>query len=610
VALTHTQKKFIKKNINKLNLSELSQDLGLLQQEVLSYLNGIWKKEKYEKYVRGLEPENKSGEEFNLVNWVKAEKKILIGFLLLTFFVYANGLNSGLVSDDIGSILNNPNLKTFHFEQFNGLVTTISYFLLYKLGGPNPFLFRFVNLIFHIGSVLLVYLIFQKKHSRNLGIFVASLFAVHPILVESVTWISGGPYDKYTFFFLVSFALWIFYSRNLRNLSFSAFFFLLSIFTNEKAVPLIIIYPIYDFIFRGEFSKMRTYIPHLLATIFFSLLFFGKIAERKVGLQQDYYSSATDVLSPLVQIPIAISEYLRMIFWPTGLTLYHSEMSFSNGQYLIRSLILTFFVGIIIYASFKFLKNRNLNSSWGFIFFWGSFFFISLAVTLAPLGLAWIVAERYVYLGSLGIFAIVGLLVSKLAEKENLRVFVYAVFAVAIVALGVRTIIRNMDWKNEDTLWVATAKTSPSNPTTHNNMGDVYSRHNDLDNAIKEFSKAIEINSNYADAYHNRGSAYQSKGDIENAINDYRKAIEINPNIWQSSQNLAGIYFDKGDYEKSSKYMEAAFSKNPSISLAYSLALIYSKMGDVEKARSLLIDILSVDQSNVQASQLLNNIGY
>ncbi|PIR42295.1 hypothetical protein COV25_03105, partial [candidate division WWE3 bacterium CG10_big_fil_rev_8_21_14_0_10_35_32] len=217
---------------------------------------------------------------------------------------------------------------------------------------------------------------------------------------------------------------------------------------------------------------------------------------------------------------------------------------------------------------------------------------------------------RYVYLGSLGIFAIVGLLVSKLAEKENLRVFVYAVFAVAIVALGVRTIIRNMDWKNEDTLWVATAKTSPSNPTTHNNMGDVYSRHNDLDNAIKEFSKAIEINSNYADAYHNRGSAYQSKGDIENAINDYRKAIEINPNIWQSSQNLAGIYFDKGDYEKSSKYMEAAFSKNPSISLAYSLALIYSKMGDVEKARSLLIDILSVDQSNVQASQLLNNIGY
>ncbi|PIR42904.1 hypothetical protein COV25_00305, partial [candidate division WWE3 bacterium CG10_big_fil_rev_8_21_14_0_10_35_32] len=126
MALTHTQKKFIKKNINKLNLSELSQDLGLLQQEVLSYLNGIWKKEKYEKYVRGLEPENKSGEEFNLVNWVKAEKKILIGFLLLTFFVYANGLNSGLVSDDIGSILNNPNLKTFHFEQFNGLVTTIS----------------------------------------------------------------------------------------------------------------------------------------------------------------------------------------------------------------------------------------------------------------------------------------------------------------------------------------------------------------------------------------------------------------------------------------------------------------------------------------------------
>jgi len=319
-----------------------------------------------------------------------------------------------------------------------------------------------------------------------------------------------------------------------------------------------------------------------------------------------------------------------LIFWPSNLTLYHSELSFSQGEYFIRLGIFLMFFALIIHSYWR-IREKNLGlmikfwkevptttleignpkiNDYKFIFFWLSFFLIALSVTLTPFGISWIVAERYVYLGSLGIFAIVGLLVSKLAEKENLRVFVYAVFAVAIVALGVRTIIRNMDWKNEDTLWVATAKTSPSNPTTHNNMGDVYSRHNDLDNAIKEFSKAIEINSNYADAYHNRGSAYQSKGDIENAINDYRKAIEINPNIWQSSQNLAGIYFDKGDYEKSSKYMEAAFSKNPSISLAYSLALIYSKMGDVEKARSLLIDILSVDQSNVQASQLLNNIGY
>ena len=101
-----------------MNLEEISQGSKLSQHEVLLYLEGIWEKEKYEKYVRGLELENKSGEEFNLVNWIKAEKKILIGFLLLTFFVYANGLNSGLVSDDIGSILNNPNLKTFHIEQF------------------------------------------------------------------------------------------------------------------------------------------------------------------------------------------------------------------------------------------------------------------------------------------------------------------------------------------------------------------------------------------------------------------------------------------------------------------------------------------------------------
>lgn len=563
-------------------------------------------KDKYKKHVSVGNVGSLAEGDFNFVQWLKNEKHILFGFFFLVFGVYFNGINNGFVSDDIGSIVTNPYIKDFHtISQFNGIITTILYYLAYKVDGANPVVFRLLNIFFHFGSVILLYLFFHQKFSKSLGILVAIMFAVHPVLVESITWISGGPYTRYTFFFLLSFVIYTLYPKNPRNIILSAFFFVLSVFTSEKAVPLFLIFPLYDFIFGGKFRNVKNYLPYVFATGVFSLVFFGKIGERISGIQTDYYSQSTKYLNPLLQLPIAISEYFRLIFFPSSLTLYHSELNFSQGEYLVRLIFFLIFCGVFL---FSYIKFRKKSFNWGFILFWLLFFIISLSVTLTPLGISWIVAERYVYLGSVGIFAIGGIIISKLAEKEGLKVFVYTVFSVAIVLFSARTIIRNGDWKNEDTLWIATEKTSPSSPTTHNNMGDVYSRKGDLDSAIKSFSKAIEINPRYADAYHNRGNAYQNKGDIENAIKDYEIAISINPNIWQSSQNLAFIYFEKGDFATSLKFMEISYSKNQNINSAFNLALIYSKVGKVKEARSLLINILSVDPANANANALLGQL--
>lgn len=604
--LSHSHKKFIKKNINKANIEEISNNSGLDQQEILKYLKSIWKQEKYEKYLSGINIKASFTSGFKLLEWLNAEKIVLYALFLLVFVTYINSLNNGFVSDDIGSITQNPYMRSWYLDSLNGSITYVIYYLLYKVFGASEFVFRFMNILFHFGNVVLIYLIFQKLFSKQLGIFVASLFAVHPILSESVTWISGGPYNRYTFFFLVSFAIYILYARSVKNILVSVFFFILAILTNEKAVPLFLVFPLYDFIFTGFSNKhYKNYVPYMLVVTIYSLTFFSMIGKRAVGLKQDYYSqdpSSTIFTEKLLQIPVAVSEYFRMIFWPTGLTLYHSELSFSNGELLLRSIILAVFIVFVLFAYFRF---KNL-----FVFFWGSFFFISLAVTLLPLGIAWIVAERYVYIGSISIFAIVGYYLDKMSKNESLRFLVYTVFAVAVVALSIRTIIRNQDWRNEDTLWIATAKTSPSSPNTHNNMGDVYSRRGDFDNAIKEFSWAIDINPRYADAYHNRGSAYQSIGDIESATQDYQTALNINPNLWQSAQNLASIYFDKQDYDSAAKYMEYAFSKNQSINLAYNLAITYSKIGKLEEARLLLNQILINDPSNTSAHSLLSDIGY
>jgi tetratricopeptide (TPR) repeat protein len=161
------------------------------------------------------------------------------------------------------------------------------------------------------------------------------------------------------------------------------------------------------------------------------------------------------------------------------------------------------------------------------------------------------------------------------------RYLFYGVFIIMIIALSARTIIRNMDWRNEDTLWIATAKTSPSGQNSHNNLGDVYARNGNYPMAVEEFTKAVEINPNYADAYHNLANTYQMMGQEDKAIENYDKALAINPNIWQSYENLSSIYFNEGNYPEALVDIQKAISINPNDdSLKNNLASIQGKIQD------------------------------
>ena len=114
------------------------------------------------------------------------------------------------VSDDIPIIDKNSNISNFSYI-FSptplGSFERVLYYLAYKIGGANPILFRLPNLLFHFGCVFLVFLILSLISKKRLAIFAAFLFAVHPLLSESVTWISGGSYANYSFFLSLSLAL-------------------------------------------------------------------------------------------------------------------------------------------------------------------------------------------------------------------------------------------------------------------------------------------------------------------------------------------------------------------------------------------------------------------
>ena len=555
--LNRSQKKFLKKNLKTLSLKEISQKLGFSEKELQNYLQSIWPKEKYQRFAAKTEA-------------LKAPRTVarpLAGLLrgeiflaFLVFAVYFNSLKNDFVSDDITAIVQNENIGNFAYYLPHQSLNFLRYFfysLTYHLAGLNPLFFRLINnLLFHLGSVLVIYFLVKLLYQPLLGLIVASVFAVHPVLSETVVWISGGVHSQYAFFLFLAFFLYLRKKQPLAMIS-----FLLALFTTEKAIIFPLILLSFEFAFGRLKKNWQRLIPFFCLSAFWgiSLLSGGILGQRMSVLQSQFYQQQ-GFYNPLIQIPTAISSYLQLIFWPIKLTLYHSETVFSQNQYLLMLLTTIGFFGLALF----FLAQKKYRP----YFFWLSFFVIGLLPMLTPFKIAWVVAERYIYFSSLGIFVLVGLAIqgffkytSEVAEWTPRR----WVFLIIIIALSWRTIIRNQDWQNQDTLWLAATKTSPSSPQNHNNLGDLYGRQGDYQKAIEAFKKAIELQPNYADAYHNLANTYSQINEIDLAIANYQKALEINPQLWQSHQNLAAIYYQQGEKDLATQELEKALEINPDL---------------------------------------------
>lgn len=524
-------------------------------------------------------------------NWFKNHWISLLVLTLLIATTFANALNNAFLSDDLAEIVQNPNVGKFSyiFSHPFGFIRILLNYFAYHLGGLNPVFFRLINYAFHLGSTYLIYAILTILYNRRLAIIAAALFAIHPAISEAVVWISGGTYPQYTFFFLLSFLLYIISKKN-HTLYWASVVIFSFAFMSHPVMPLalFVIFLLYEACFGDIKKNWIRSAPYLLIAIAYVFINISVLPERTTTLQSVHYQEK-GIDNPFVLIPIAITSYLELIFFPKTLTLYHSELAFGTVEFLIRATITLLFLTATI---INFKKNKS-------IFFWLSLFWLSLAPTLTPFRFNWIVAERYLYLPSLGIFASLAVFLDKLAPKKQYRYGLYGLLTVVIILLSVRTIIRNIDWKNEDNLWIATGKTSPSSPNTHNNLGDVYGRHGDKEGALREFSRAIELKPNYADAYHNLGNTYREMGQMDKALQSYQTAANLNPNLWQSYQNIAAIYFQDKQYDQAAEYIQKAIQINPkNINLYINLGVIYLTQGDKEKAKQIFMQVLTSDPTN------------
>lgn len=456
---------------------------------------------------------------------------VLLLLAVLITVTYLNSLRNQFVTDDLGLVKEGKNLINlgYIFGEPSVIFRRVVYALIYLTTGLQPWALRLTNILFHLGSSFLAYLVVKKLINHQVAILTASIFAVHPLLSETVVWISAGGYAQYTFFFLLSF--WLFVSnRTKTRYILSLVFYVLALLSLNRALVLGTLFPLYELCFpekNGGLKKTwKRWLPFLIISGVWLVTFLPALGTRATSLEQIYYKDGY-LYNPLIQWPLAIGSYLSLLVWPQHLTYVHTNTQ-TTLVYIFRLLILLGFFGSLIYS---WLKNRV-------VFFGLSLFLLSLMPSLTPLKIAFIVAERYVYLGSLGIIMIISYFYWQFWKIKEVKIILTILLGLVLIGFMIRTMVRNTDWKDDNTLWQKTSEVSLDSSQAHLNLGVKYGKARDYTKAEQEFITAIEINPKIAQYYFNLGVLYLKTGKKVEAKTNFQKALELKPDYPDAQKGL------------------------------------------------------------------------
>lgn len=499
---------------------------------------------------------------------------------------------------DLGSIpgffLSEFRVDPLTVTNFYRPVVMVTYALDYALWGENPLGFHLTNIVFNTLAVLLVFwtakgLLRGTSYSGMVPWVAALLFAVHPTHVESVAFIAGRTDLLAAIFMLVALLAYLRSMRTAPGIRRQALYlgsltcFLLALFSKEVAVSLLAILPLYELYLRpristgGENCETRRWWPFFLPY----LLVFGIYLALRVhsvppGVTLEHLSD--NPLETLHVAYMALLKYLQITFIPLSLKNYYMVMLYRAYHPMFWAVVGTM---VVLVAGLAYIWRRA--PVFAFCALWYLLtLFPSLKIIPFP---GSDMADRYLYLPTIGSSLILAMVVSRLAGRKT----VHGVAAAAIICLfftGVG-ISRLGIWKDELALFTNMAREEPRSVIAHNNLGMVYSRMGDTERGFKEYYEAIRLDDKYkgqminrAAIYLNVGLAAHEKGLYQEALRTYRLALTEEPNHIKVRYNLAMVYADLNMLAEAEAEYLAAIRLAPYYSEAHNnLGVLYKRMG-------------------------------
>ena len=567
----------------------------------------------------------------------KNSARRILGLLvaILGFVLYSNTFNHGYVLDDNGLIVENTQTKQGIkkipeiFKSSYRFGMNIADYSLYRplskamfaaeweLSPNNPSIHHWVNVLLYSLLCYLIFITLSKLLQGDLFIpFVTSLlFAAHPLHTEVVANIKSR--DEIVCLLLVITACFFLYNYVTRNstkaLLVGVLAYFIALFSKESAITFLAVVPLIYYFFTNAAKQkyILTIIGMGLATVVFLIIRRNVLGntESLIPIEDNSLVAIKNIIVQRANAIYIFGHYLLLMIYPVNLIVegsynHFKEVVLTSWKFLLPFVIL---VGGGVYAVLKFKKKDIISFS--ILYFLVTASLVSNVVILIGTNYG----ERLMFIPSLGICLLFAVLLSRLFKMEaiekpvaDIQSFLakyikpLVVVMVIVLLFGIRTMARNMDWKDDFTLYQTDIKKVPdsahllfyvANHITSDEylptLPDSASREKARMQALSQLSRAIEIFPKYADAYQRRGFIYNQMKKPDLAEKDYREALVYNPTHPIVYNNYGTLCFDQRRYDEAKFYFQQAVKYNSSYAHALNnLASTFGVfgMGEAEMA--------------------------
>ncbi len=546
---------------------------------------------------------------------------VLAVILIVTFAAFFPSLRNDLLKtwDDQAYITRNDLVKNLTgdnvakiFKEDKGLyanyhpLTTLSLAINYHFSKEETFGYHLTNLLLHLLNTLLVFIFIYLLTRKNLVIagVTSLLFGLTPIHVESVAWISERKDVLYSFFFLASLIAyqqflkksnWLFYILSLA-------FFLCSLLSKAMAASLPVVLVLIDFMEKRKWSLklFAEKVPYL-----FLAVILGLYAIRMQAEGNAMGAVTFPLISRLFHACYGFTAYISKIFLPVGLsTFYPYPYPLVNAGWITNTtpsvFYLTFLVSAVlfffsIYAVFSGKKNLRILG-FGLLFYAIT---IALVLQFLPVGRA-IMADRYAYVPSIGLFFIIGYFAGELYDKKMFRIPVVVILLLYSGFLFFLTREQTRVWKNDETLWNNVISIFPGDnriAIAYANRAQYYQLQGKPTEALKDLLVVAGWNSKDDNALDKIGKIYGKElKDLNTAITYFKQAYQVNPQNLEVIRDLATVYGITGDVRSSLEYSLKGLEINKDDAfLLYSAGVGYSNLGQKALGQEYLDKAIRID---------------
>ncbi|MGO9018355.1 MAG: tetratricopeptide repeat protein [Syntrophobacteraceae bacterium] len=488
---------------------------------------------------------------------------------------------------------------TTTYANFWHPLTMASHMLDVQLFGLNPHGHHLTSLLFHIANTLLLFFILNRTTKAPWkSAFVAALFALHPLHVESVAWVAERKDVLSTFFWMLTMVAYIRYVDHPRLKSYLAVFalFILGMMAKPMLVTLPFVMLLMDYWPLKRFERKEA-LPetgaepdeavsanekkalarataklaehkHDWAVFrrlfiekipFFALIpIFSVLTYISEGEAVKHYASKVWIPNSLVSYVI----YIEKMIWPTNLAVFYPHPGLWPLWEAAAAGLLLCAVTVTVIMQVKTFPYL----AFGWLWFAGTLVPVIGIVQIGGFGRA----DRYTYIPMIGILIIVAWGIPDLIKKWRYRK--YALLALSVMSIACCFIVTWTQvkyWRDSVTLFEHALKVTNNNYIAYRQRGTVYQTHGMYKEAIIDYNKAIDIYPEYARAYLNRGDTYAVIGNYDKAIADYEKAVEIDPEIAEAYYNKGTVYAIIGKQKQAIEDYDRAIEIDPGYAKAY-----------------------------------------